>query len=85
MNQHDRAGMAKLGSSINDKKSLVFLARSARESNDETNQKESHGRVQGQGSVSSALLKFVLHIAYMNPENKNANLRRLSSIESFIH
>jgi transposase, IS5 family len=49
-----RAGLAKLDSPISDKKSLVFLAQSAQESNDETTQKKSHCRLQGQGSVSSA-------------------------------
>jgi len=48
-----RAGLGKLDSPISDKKSLVFLAQSAQESNDETTQKESHGRLQGQGSISS--------------------------------
>ena len=42
--QEVRAGLAKLDSPISDKKSLVFLAQSAQESNDETTQKESHGR-----------------------------------------
>ena len=42
-----RAGLAKLGSPISDKKSLVFTAHSAKESNDETTQKESHSRFQG--------------------------------------
>ena len=43
----ERAGLAKLGSPISDKKSLVFTAHSAKESNDETTQKESHSRFQG--------------------------------------
>ena len=50
----DRAGLSKLDSPISDKKSLVFLAQSAQVSNDETTQKKSHGRFQGQGSFSSA-------------------------------
>ena len=48
------AGLAKLDSPISDKKSLVFLAQSAQDSNDETTKKESHGRFQGQGHVGSA-------------------------------